>query len=98
MVDRIDLMKIISEHLHEKIMDGSLKPDATPDLLSFIEEAVKNREDYLVAGLATLTRDWEEAMGKDDKSLYTLGLRRAIDLIRGESHKPLGEDFRDFKL
>jgi hypothetical protein len=98
MVDRIDLMKIISGHLHEKIMDGSLKPDATPDLLSFIEEAIKTREDSLVEGLATLTRDWETAMGADDKSLYTLGLRRAIDLIRGETHKPLGEDVRDFKL
>ena len=98
MVDRIDLMKIISGQLHEKIMDGSLKPDATPDLLSFIEEAIKNREDSLVERLATLTREWETAMGPEDKSLYTLGLRRAIDLIRGENHKPLDEDVRDFKL
>ena len=98
MVDRIEVGKIISEHLHQKIMDGSIKPDAVPDLVSFIDEAIKERDDSLVAGLATLTREWETAMGPDDKSLYTLGLRRAIDLIRGESHKPLGEDVRDFKL
>lgn len=98
MVDRIEVGKIISGHLHEKIMDGSIKPDAVPDLISFIEEAIKERDDSLVAGLATLTRDWESAMGADDKTLYTLGLRRAIDLIRNENHKPLDEDKRDFKL
>lgn len=94
----VDTIKVISGYLHEKIMDGSIKPDAVPDLISFIEEAIKTRDDGLVAGLAILTRDWETAMGSDDKSLYTLGLRRAIDLIRGESHKPLSDDVRDFKL
>lgn len=98
MVDRIEVGKIISGHLHEKIMDGSIKPDVVPDLISFIEEAIKERDNSLVADLAILTRDWEDAMGPEDKTLYTLGLRRAIDLIRNEKHKPLDEDKRDFKL
>lgn len=98
MVDRIEVGKIISEHLHQKIMDGSIQPDAVPDLISFIEEAVLLRDQNLINDLADLTRSWEEAMGQDDKSLYTLGLRRAIDLIRGDERKPLDEDNRDFKL
>jgi len=94
----VDIMKIISGYLHEKIMDGSVKPDAVPDLISFIEEAFAVRDQKLISDLAILTREWEDTMGSDDKSLYTLGLRRAIDLIRGDERKPLGEDNRDFKL
>jgi hypothetical protein len=40
-------------------------------------------------------------MGEDDKSLYTLGIRQAVDVLRGDSpthakeYKPLDEeDFR----
>jgi len=40
----------------------------------------------------------EEAMGEEDKTLYTLGMRRVIDMLREENHKPLSEnDYRDFK-
>jgi len=94
----VDTIKVISEYIHGKIMDGSIKPDAVPDLISFIEEAIAVRDQKLISDLAILTREWEDTMGSDDKSLYTLGLRRAIDLIRGDERKPLGEDNRDFKL
>jgi hypothetical protein len=38
--------------------------------------------------LKKLITDWEAAMGDDDKTLYTLGVRRALDKVRGEE-RPL---------
>jgi hypothetical protein len=97
-MNKSDLKRTISEYLTGMIMDGSLKPDATPDLISFIEEAIDNREQHLINGLAELAQTWEASMGEDDKSLYTLGLRRAIDLIRESDYKPInGDDVRDFQ-
>jgi hypothetical protein len=31
--------------------------------------------------LEKMVKDWEEGLGPDDKSLYSLGLRRALDII-----------------
>lgn len=97
-MNRAELKRVISGHITEKIMDGSLKPDSAPDLISFIDEAIDSREQYLISGLAELVRAWEASMGEDDKSLYTLGLRRAIDLIRESDYKPInGDDVRNFQ-
>jgi hypothetical protein len=37
-------------------------------------------------------------MGDEDKSLYTLGIRHSIDVIKGvpeNEYQPMGEDFRN---
>lgn len=34
--------------------------------------------------IQSLIKDWESKM-EDDKSLYSLGLRRALDVVKGES-------------
>ena len=65
-------------------MTGDIKPDGAPDLISFIEEAIDNRDQELVNNISLLIRDWEEAMGAEDKTLYTLGMRRVIDMLREE--------------
>lgn len=38
--------------------------------------------------LTELIKDWEEKMSDDDRTLYSLGLRRALDIVRGESPTP----------
>lgn len=38
--------------------------------------------------LTDLIKDWEEKMSDDDRTLYSLGLRRALDVVRGESPIP----------
>lgn len=97
-MNRSELKRTIAEHLTGLIMDGTIKPDNAPDLISFIEETIERRETYLVERMAELVRDWESSMGDEDKSLYTLGIRRAIDVVREAEYKPIsGEDFRDFK-
>lgn len=97
-MNKLQLKRNIADYLTGMIMDGSLKPDSAPDLISFIEEAIDVREQHLINGLAELAQTWEANMGEEDNSLYTLGLRRAIDLIRESDYKPInGDDVRNFQ-
>ena len=97
-MNKSEIKRIISEFIQGKMMTGDVRPDGAPDLISFIEEAIDNRDQELINNIVVLIRTWEEAMGKEDKTLYTLGMRRVIDMLREENHKPLSEnDYRDFK-
>lgn len=47
-----------------------------------IDELTRHR-DKQVEHLKTLIKQWEEVTGQDDTSLYSLGLRHAVDILRG---------------
>ncbi len=47
-----------------------------------MDELVHHR-DKQVEHLKTLIKQWEEVTGQDDTSLYSLGLRHAVDILRG---------------
>lgn len=49
-----------------------------------IETAVHDWLSDIDQQLVKMVKDWEEKMGEDDKTLYTLGVRRALDIVRGE--------------
>jgi hypothetical protein len=81
--------------------DGSIKPEVVPSLIRFIDNATSEKNEDLIKTLVQKIQDWEDTMGEDDKSLYTLGIRQAVDVLRGDSpthakeYKPLDEeDFR----
>lgn len=95
---RSEVKSNIAEHLTGLIMNGDLRPDAAPDLILFINESIETRDQSIIEDIALLVRQWEHAMGEEDKTLYTLGLRRIIDLIREDNYLPMSkEDFREFK-
>lgn len=97
-MNKSELKQRFQERITGLIMDGSIQPDKAPELISYLIEVINEREDYLVARLAELVSTWEDSMGDEDKTLYTLGIRRAIDVIRETEYKPInGEDFREFK-
>jgi hypothetical protein len=52
------------------------------DLYLLVSKKLQRLEDDLVDGLTKMIKDWETEV-PDDSTLYTLGLRRAIDLIQG---------------
>ena len=54
-----------------------------------IDSAVNDWYSDIDQQLTNLIKDWESRMD-DDKTLYTLGIRRAQDIVRGEE-KPLYE-------
>ena len=96
-----DARYTIVSHLEALMMDGSIKPEVVPSLLRFLDDVANENTEELIKTLVEKIKDWEDAMGEDDKSLYTLGIRQAVDIIRGDSpthakeYKPLDEeDFR----
>lgn len=98
-----DARSTIVSYLEGLMMDGSIKPEAVPALTRFLDDVIKGVNEELIKTLVAKIKDWEDTMGEDDKSLYTLGIRQAVDVLRGENpshakeYKPLGEeDFRPF--
>lgn len=96
-----EFRSIIVSHLEGMMMNGSIKPEAVPALTRFLDEVVSGINEDLIKTLVTKIKDWEDTMGDEDKSLYTLGIRQAVDVLRGDKfehakeYKPLGEeDFR----
>lgn len=93
---RQELNELIKTHLHNMILDRKIEPESVIQILPFMEEAIANKDNALIETISSLIVDWEEAMGSEDKSFYTLGLRRVIDIIRNEEYKPLNKDYRDW--
>jgi hypothetical protein len=96
-----DARYTIVAHLEALMRDGSIKPEVVPSLIRFIDNATSEKNEDLIKILVQKIQDWEDTMGEDDKSLYTLGIRQAVDVLRGDSpshakeYKPLDEeDFR----
>ena len=54
------------------------------DLYLVVTKKLQRLEDDLVDELTKMIKDWETEV-PDDTTLYTLGLRRAIDLIQGNA-------------
>lgn len=96
-----DARYTIVAHLEALTRDGSIKPEAVPSLMRYLDDATSENNEKLIKVLVEKIKDWEDAMGEDDKSLYTLGIRQAVDVLRGDlpthakEYKPLDEeDFR----
>lgn len=79
---------------------GQVGPDLATEIFLFCKKLLEERDEYIVNGLGEKVAKWESAMGDDDKSLYSLGIRHAIDFVKGieptnaKEYKPMGEDFR----
>jgi hypothetical protein len=54
------------------------------DLYLVLTKKIQSFEDQLVKELTEMIKHWETEV-PDDKTLYTLGLRQAIDLIQGNT-------------
>jgi len=47
-------------------------------------ETISRWQDTIVTRLQAMVKEWDSTI-TDDKSLYTLGLRRAIDIVQGNN-------------
>ena len=59
--------------------------DTQLDIYLAVKKAASELQEYQINELNRKIKDWEEGYGEADKTLYTLGLRHAIDIITGES-------------
>ena len=59
-------------------------PIPLPLVERMVEQVVGNWLDDVQSEIQTLIKEWETKM-EDDNTLYSLGLRRALDVVKGES-------------
>lgn len=75
---------VIALELYAKISKQLNDPPVHPGELELeIFAAFDKWQEYLSSELSKMMDDWEREVPNDD-SLYTLGLRRAIDVINGD--------------
>lgn len=73
----------IAMSLYKELVDALAHPGyRQEDLYILVSRKLQRIEDDLVDELTKMVKDWETEV-PDDTTLYTLGLRRAIDLIQG---------------
>ena len=92
-----DIKKVVADHLQSMVYWKTMNASAVPELVEFLDEVFLSWEKSLVEELSQKALAWETAMGDEDKSLYTLGIRHSIDVIKGvpeNEYQPMGEDFR----
>ena len=49
------------------------------------EQEFQSWKNDLLSKIKVMIKDWEDAMGDDDKTYYSLALRRVYDMIDGRS-------------
>lgn len=78
---KLEVVSIISEELNELIRGGILSTAAKPQILEIVDKVIINWQLTKVDNLRETLVSWEAAMGEGDRTLYSLGLRHAIDEI-----------------
>jgi len=80
---------LFREMLEQRLMILATTKDVTPEqyarILKTIHQTFEDWKEQTLAQLQHMALDWEETMGETDKTLYSLGIRRAIDTIQEES-------------
>ena len=95
-----DVRKVYVDHLQSMVYWKTIDASVVPELIKFLDEVFDTWEKSIIKELGQKVLAWEAAMGDDDKSLYTLGIRHSIDAIKGvpqNEYQPIGEDFREKK-
>ena len=73
----------LAVELSRKILElASTPPLHEEDIYIQIRRTMNQYDEHLVSKINELVKEWETEV-PDDKSLYTLGLRRSIDIIGG---------------
>jgi hypothetical protein len=73
----------IAMNFYKELLDIIAHPGyRQEDLYLAVMKKLQRIEDDLVDELTKMIKDWETEV-PDDSTLYTLGLRRAIDLVQG---------------
>ena len=75
----------IGSDLRVLVMAGEMSPDTLMKVSRIVESRVEGWRFGCITQLETMVKEWEETMGDSDQSLYSLGLRRAIDVLNGKS-------------
>lgn len=67
---------------------GRITPETYASIVPIVNYEVDAWTKEKIDSIQALIADWETKMGETDKTLYTLGLRRALDILRDEEFDP----------
>jgi hypothetical protein len=73
------------EQLHQYVQRGEITPEALMKISQVVEANTQNWVEAKIQKLEEMVQEWEATMVDDDKTLYSLGLRRAVDVIREQT-------------
>lgn len=79
------LTQKILDELNEMVRQNKIDPLVLMEAASVISSNVQDWTNSKISKIEEMISEWELTMGDEDKTFYSLGLRRAIDVIRGES-------------
>jgi hypothetical protein len=75
------MKKELTPFLWDMTVSHEISPEAYQKIIQKIgtisEDAILEK----VGKLEQMVKDWEVSMGEEDKTFYTLGIRRAIDVL-----------------
>lgn len=74
-----------TNELRQLVHEGAITPETFIQITNLVEANFDNWVNAKIEQLKAMVSDWETSMGDEDKSFYTLGLRRAIDVIGEET-------------
>jgi hypothetical protein len=75
----------ITEQLQQVVQRGQMTPEAFLTVSQVVETNTNNWIESKVQKLEEMIREWETSMDDSDKTLYSLGLRRAVDVVREQT-------------
>lgn len=75
----------VGGELRGMLREGRINPNDLLDIMGVVKNHFEVWQSQVIDSLKEMIDKWEESMGDDDDSLYSLGLRRAIDVITNET-------------
>lgn len=79
----------MKELLRERLLALASTKEMTPEqfqkIYGIVIEVLDGWKSQKISELEDMVQKWESTMGTEDKTLYSLGIRRAIDTIQEES-------------
>jgi hypothetical protein len=73
------------EQMRQLVQTGAMPVETFAEVTRMIEANVDGWIASKVERLEGMISEWEATMGAEDKSFYSLGLRRAIDVVTEET-------------
>lgn len=78
-----DLADRLEGTLVDLVEKQEVSLEASGLILTTVNLELKNIQQSIIDDLQEKISSWEESMQEDDKSLYSLGLRHALDIVNG---------------
>lgn len=78
-------MESVNSKLRQLVLERVINPESMLQVTQTVEEELTEWKKSITSQLNLMIAEWEESMGETDQTFYSLGLRRAIDIISGQT-------------